>query len=65
MPLTIAAGVDLPSLALDLALGTALPHRVSFVDLANVRFLEDVFLDPAEVLTSDHAGHVEEDALVP
>lgn len=63
MPLTIAAGVDLPSLALDLALGTPLPQHVDFVDLANVRFLEDVFLDPAEVLTSDHAGHVEQDAL--
>ena len=64
MPLTIAAGVDLPSLALDLALGRPLAHRVSFVDLANVRFLEDVFVDPAEVLTSAHAGHVDQDALV-
>lgn len=63
MPLTIAAGVDLPSLALDLALGTPLPQHVDFVDLANVRFLEDVFLDPAEVLTSGHAGHAEQDAL--
>lgn len=65
MPLTIAAGVDLPSLAVDLALGTPLPRHVDFVDLANVRFLEDVFLDPAEVLNSDHAGHAEEDVLVP
>lgn len=63
MPLTIAAGVDLPSLALDLALGVPLPEHVDFEDLANVRFLEDVFLDPAEVLTSDHAGHLEDDAL--
>lgn len=63
MPLTIAAGVDLPSLAVDLALGTPLPRHVDFVDLANVRFLEDVFLEPSEVLTSDHAGHVEEGAL--
>ena len=64
MPLTIAAGVDLPSLALDLALGTPLPQRVDFVELANVRFLEDVFVDPAEVLMSVHAGHADGD-LVP
>ena len=64
MPLTIAAGVDLPSLALDLALGRPLPQRVDFVELANVRFLEDVFVDPAEVLMSTHAGHTDGD-LVP
>ncbi len=57
MPLTIAAGVDMPSLALDLALGLPLPHRIEFRDLANVRYLEDVFIDPAEVLVSDHAAH--------
>lgn len=50
MPLTIAAGVDMPSLVLDLALGTPLPASIPFRDLANVRYLEDVFVDPAEVL---------------
>jgi carbamoyl-phosphate synthase large subunit len=61
MPLTIAAGVDMPSLALDLALGRALPASVPFRELANVRYLEDVFLDPAELLHSENAAHAEED----
>ncbi|MGX5681468.1 ATP-grasp domain-containing protein [Schumannella luteola] len=61
LPLTIAAGVDMPSLALDLALGVELPESLDFVDLATVRFLEDVFVDPAEVLVSEHAAHGAED----
>jgi carbamoyl-phosphate synthase large subunit len=59
MPLTIAAGVDMPSLALDLALGRAVPASIPFREIANVRFLEDVFVDPAEVLISEHAAHGE------
>jgi carbamoyl-phosphate synthase large subunit len=50
MPLTIAAGVDMPSLAVDLALGRPLPVRLPFRELANVRFLEDIFLDPAQIV---------------
>jgi carbamoyl-phosphate synthase large subunit len=61
MPLTIAAGVDMPSLALDLAVGRALPERIEFRELANVRFLEDVFVDPSEVLQSEHAGHTDDE----
>lgn len=61
MPLTIAAGVDMPSLALDLALGLDLPERVEFREIANVRFLEDVFVDPAEILHSENAAHTEGD----
>jgi carbamoyl-phosphate synthase large subunit len=57
LPLTIAAGVDLPSLALDLALGELLPASIEFRDLANVRFLEDVFVDPGEILQSAYAAH--------
>ncbi|MCU1528916.1 MAG: biotin carboxylase [Frondihabitans sp.] len=60
MPLTIAAGVDMPSLALDLALGLDLPAKVPFREVANVRYLEDVFVDPSEVLVSEFAGHEEE-----
>ncbi len=56
MPLTIAAGVDMPSLALDLALGRPVPTSVPFRELANVRYLEDVFLDPGDVLASEHAA---------
>lgn len=50
MPLTIAAGVDMPSLALDLALGLPIPATVPFREVANVRYLEDVFIDRAEML---------------
>ncbi|MCU1558739.1 MAG: ATP-grasp protein [Microbacteriaceae bacterium] len=57
--LTIAAGVDMPSLALDLALGLELPNRVEFRELANVRYLEDVFVDPSEILFSENAAHDE------
>jgi len=61
MPLTIAAGVDMPSLALDLALGRPVPEKVEFRELANVRFLEDVFVEPSEVLQSEHAGHTDDE----
>ncbi len=61
MPLTIAAGVDMPSLALDLALGLPLPAHIDFREVANVRFLEDVFLDPSEILFSENAAHDESD----
>jgi carbamoyl-phosphate synthase large subunit len=57
LPLTIAAGVDMPSLALDIALGADIPSSLEFRDLANVRYLEDVFVDPAEILVSVHAAH--------
>jgi carbamoyl-phosphate synthase large subunit len=60
LPLTIAAGADLPSLALDLALGRELPSRLEFRDLATVRFLEDIYVDPADILVSEHAAHADE-----
>ena len=50
MPLTVAAGVDMPSLTLDLMLGRPVPDRIDFRELAVVRYLDDVFLDPSEVL---------------
>lgn len=50
MPLTIAAGVDMPRLCLDMVLGVPLPETLTFRELANVRYLEDVFLDPADIL---------------
>jgi carbamoyl-phosphate synthase large subunit len=59
LPLTIAAGVDMPSLVLDLALGIELPATLDFLDLANVRYLEDVFVPPDEILFSAHAAHQE------
>jgi carbamoyl-phosphate synthase large subunit len=59
MPLTIAAGVDMPSLLHDLVLGLDVPSTVDFVELANVRYLEDVFVDPSEVLVSENAAHAD------
>ncbi|WP_431247119.1 ATP-grasp domain-containing protein [Leifsonia xyli] len=59
MPLTIASGVDMPSLLLDLVLGRPVPSAVDFEELANVRFLEDVFLRPGDVLVSENAAHTE------
>ncbi|WP_046527956.1 ATP-grasp domain-containing protein [Cellulomonas sp. FA1] len=50
MPLTIAAGVDMPSLLLDDVLGRAVPRHVAHTEIANVRYLEDVFLGVDEVL---------------
>lgn len=60
LPLTIAAGVDIPSLVADLYLGVALPESIPFRELASVRFLEDVILSLDEVLVSAHAAHQEE-----
>ncbi|GEL94101.1 ATP-grasp domain-containing protein [Cellulomonas composti] len=50
MPLTIAAGVDMPSLVLDAMLGRRLPAHLDFQEVANVRYLEDVFLPVGEIL---------------
>ena len=60
LPLTIAAGVDIPSLVADLFLGRELPVRIPFREIASVRFLEDVIVEIDDVLVSDHAGHQEE-----
>ncbi len=60
LPLTIAAGVDIPSLVVDLFLGRELPERVAFREVASVRFLEDVIVEVDDVLVSAHAGHQEE-----
>lgn len=61
LPLTIAAGVDIPSLVVDLFLGRELPSRVPFRELASVRFLEDVIIEVGEVLESTHAGHQDDE----
>lgn len=60
LPLTIAAGVDIPSLVVDLFLGRELPARVPFREVAAVRFLEDIVVEIDDVLVSEHAGHQEE-----
>jgi len=50
MPLTVASGVDMPSLTLDAVLGRPVPDRLDFREVANVRYLEDVFLPVDEIL---------------
>ncbi|HEY8584139.1 MAG TPA: ATP-grasp domain-containing protein, partial [Capillimicrobium sp.] len=53
MPLTIAAGVDMPRLALGEALGRPIPDGpLAFEDIAMVRFFEERFFafDDIEVL---------------
>jgi carbamoyl-phosphate synthase large subunit len=47
--LTIAAGVDMPRLALHALLGQRLPAHLDFRELAVVRFLDECFIDPADV----------------
>jgi carbamoyl-phosphate synthase large subunit len=40
-------------------LGHSVPEHVDFIELANVRYLEDVFLDPSEILVSENAAHAD------
>jgi carbamoyl-phosphate synthase large subunit len=47
--LTIAAGVDMPRLALDSLRGRPVPAQLGFRDLAVVRFLDERVLSPAEI----------------
>ncbi|WP_028660016.1 ATP-grasp domain-containing protein [Nocardioides insulae] len=50
MPLTIASGIDMPSLTLDAVLGRPTPEGLDFREIANVRYLEDRFLPLDEIL---------------
>jgi carbamoyl-phosphate synthase large subunit len=47
--LTIASGVDMPRLALAALLGRPVPESLDFCERAVVRFLDERFLDPAEI----------------
>ena len=49
LPLTMASGVDMPRLALDALRGRPVPEHVDFREVAMVRFLEERFIDLAEV----------------
>ena len=49
LPLTVAAGVDMPRLALDALRGRAMPAHVDFREVAMVRFLEERFIELGEV----------------
>ena len=47
--LTIASGVDMPRLALAALLGQPVPAAIDFRELAVVRFLDERFVDPADI----------------
>ena len=47
--LTIASGVDMPRLALAALLGREVPATLDFRERAVVRFLDERFIDPAEI----------------
>ena len=47
--LTIASGVDMPRLALAALLGRPLPAHIDFCERAVVRFLDERFVDPADI----------------
>jgi len=47
--LTIASGVDMPRLALASLLGQPVPAALDFRERAVVRFLDECFLDPADI----------------
>ncbi len=52
LPLTIASGVDMPRLALDALLGRPVPAHVDFREIAVVRFLDERFVELADILDS-------------
>jgi carbamoyl-phosphate synthase large subunit len=52
MPLTVAAGVDMPSLALADVLGHPVPERVEFQELAMVRSWKQTFLPVDEYVAT-------------
>lgn len=47
--LTIASGVDMPRIALDALLGRPVPVRQEFRELAVVRLLGNLFVEPSEI----------------
>ncbi len=50
MPLTVAAGADMPSLVLDQALGRPIPDHVDVAEVAVVRYLEDIFVPVESII---------------
>ncbi len=53
--LTIASGVDMPRIALAALLGRPVPASLDFCERAVVRFLDEHFLDPAEIAAAGMA----------
>jgi carbamoyl-phosphate synthase large subunit len=59
MPLTIEAGVDMPRISLAMALGAPMPRVAPFREVAMVRYLEERFLDAAELQAIPRAAHAQ------
>lgn len=51
MPLTIAAGVDMPALLHKIMLKETVEKNISFQEIANVRYLEDIFMPTTEIFS--------------
>lgn len=49
LALTIASGVDMPRLAMDLIRGRDVPEHASFREVAMVRFLDERVVEIAEL----------------
>ncbi len=49
MPLTVAAGVDMPAICLAMARGDPAPVALGFRDVAMIRYLEERFIGPGEL----------------
>jgi carbamoyl-phosphate synthase large subunit len=49
LPLTVASGVDMPRLALDLLRGRKVPEHVKFREVAMIRFLQERFIEVKDV----------------
>jgi len=49
LPLTVASGIDMPRLALDSLRGHPLPGQAGFREVAMVRYLDERFIEPADV----------------
>jgi carbamoyl-phosphate synthase large subunit len=49
LPLTVASGIDMPRMALDSLRGRPLPDHADFREVAMVRFLDELFVELAEV----------------
>ena len=58
MPLTVAAGVPMPTMTVDEALGGTLTRPARFRELAMVRTLAETFMDPAVLQATEESACV-------
>jgi len=65
MPLTVAAGVNMPLLALQNLLGASLPERCLYKEIAVVRTWAETFIEPSELTTMERATPAPTTSLAP